>query len=112
MCAKSNFKRESLPMPRDTVCGLIHLLHIVICKEMFLISALPVTDDNGDSAVIVIRTTTLMTLLVISLIGNALVVLSVAQARSTRYVPFNAFVLSMASYCLLECALTMSLATG
>ena len=67
---------------------------------------------SNDDTVVIVRTATLVFLLVLSLIGNALVVLSVAQARSSRFVPFNAFVLSMASYGLLECALTMSLATG
>ena len=72
----------------------------------------PVTPITSDDAVVIIRTATLIVLLVLSLIGNALVVLSVAQARSSRYIPFNSFVLSLASFCLLECASTMSLATG
>jgi len=76
----------------------------------FVVPATP-TEPIGD-AVIIIRTVTLIVLLILSLIGNALIVLSVAQARSSRYIPFNSFVLSMASFCLLECALTMSLATG
>lgn len=65
-----------------------------------------------DSSVVIARTVVLLVLLVLSLVGNSLIVLSVAQARSSRYFPFNAFILSMASFGLLECTLTMSLATG
>nr|XP_002125985.1 histamine H2 receptor [Ciona intestinalis] len=68
-----------------------------------------VVDDN---TFVVLRTIVLLFLLVLSLIGNSLVVLSVAQSRNNRHNPFNAFILSLASYGLLECALTISLATG
>nr|CAB3254119.1 histamine H2 receptor [Phallusia mammillata] len=77
---------------------------------------IPTTTDNLSHAdsleVVAIRTTILVLLLILSLVGNALVVLSVAQASKSRFNPFNAFLLSMAIYGLLECALTMSLAIG
>jgi len=66
---------------------------------------------SGNSLVI-IRTAVLIILLVLSLIGNAFVVLAVALTSKNRFNPFNAFILSMASYGLLDCALNLSLSIG
>ena len=65
-----------------------------ICSSYFTVLA--TAPEATDDAVVIIRTTVLVFLLVLSLIGNALVVLSVAQARSSCSIPFNSFVLSMA----------------
>nr|XP_039263437.1 uncharacterized protein LOC120339389 [Styela clava] len=69
-------------------------------------------DDTSDNTLKIVRTSVILLLLAVSLVGNSLIVFACAVASKRKKNAFNAYLLSMASFGLLECSLTMSFATG
>lgn len=65
-----------------------------------------------DGSLKIIRTTVLLFFLLLSLLGNLLIIFAicVSSQRSSR--PFNAYLLSLAAFGVLECSLSMPFATG
>lgn len=69
-------------------------------------------DTASDESLKIIRAVVLLFLLAMSLIGNSLVIFAIAVSSKRSQNPFNAYLLSMAAFGVLECTLTISFATG